>query len=410
MRSPLFAIFLVVLIDVIGLTFILPLLPFYAERFGASARDVGLLVATFAAFQLVSGPILGGLSDRYGRRRLLVVSQLGTIAGYVLLGLANTLTGVFLARIVHGATAGNLSLAQAYIADVTEPEDRARAFALIGVAFGIGFLLGPAVSGWLAHKNIHYPVFAAGGLSTLSMLTTLALVKEPARAPDSTPPGPPPETPGAPAYRGSPPAATGRRLGLLEWGTYAGYFKRPSLRGPLLQFFSFAFSFAMFTSGFALFAERRFHWGPREVGYLFAFAGLLGIVLQGGVVAALVKRFGEPAVVNSGLVGLAAGYVVMAFSHDLPTLLVASALSSYGSSSVRPALTSLITRRAHRGEQGTILGLTQSLTSVSLILAPMLSGGLIDRGRLTGWALAAGVASALGLGVRLGEVEPAPEA
>ncbi|MEZ4409082.1 MAG: MFS transporter, partial [Polyangiales bacterium] len=281
MRSPLFAIFLVVLIDVIGLTFILPLLPFYAEHFGASPREVGLLVATFAAFQLVSGPVLGGLSDRYGRRRLLVVSQLGTIAGYVLLGLANSLAGVFFARVIHGAMAGNLSLAQAYIADVTKPEDRARAFAFIGVAFGIGFLLGPAVSGWLAHKNIHYPVFAAGGLTTLSMLTTLALVKEPPREAE----------PGAPPYRTAAPAeGTGRRLGLLEWGTYVGYFKREALRGPLLQFFSFAFSFAMFTSGFALFAERRFHWGPREVGYLFAYAGLLGIVLQGGVVAALVKR------------------------------------------------------------------------------------------------------------------------
>ena len=162
-KSPLLPIFLIVSVDVLGLTIILPLLPFYAEKFGASPAVVGLLVSTYAFCQLIAGPILGRMSDHAGRRPLLLVSQIGTFIGFLILAYANALWIVFLSRIIDGLTAGNLSLAQAYISDVTEPKDRAKSFAIIGIAFGMGFLIGPGISGYLAQFSYQYPIFAAAG-------------------------------------------------------------------------------------------------------------------------------------------------------------------------------------------------------------------------------------------------------
>lgn len=152
LRSPLTPIFLTVLVDVLAMTLVLPLLPFYAQHFGASPLVVTVLTASFAACQLISGPILGRISDSAGRRPTLLVSQMGTFIGFLILGGANSLWMLFAGRIIDGLTAGNLSIAQAYISDVTEPENRTKAFALIGIAFGAGFLLGPAASGFLAHR------------------------------------------------------------------------------------------------------------------------------------------------------------------------------------------------------------------------------------------------------------------
>ncbi|MBI3758192.1 MAG: MFS transporter, partial [Deltaproteobacteria bacterium] len=285
-------IFLIVMVDVLGLTIILPLLPFYAERLGASPTAVGLLVSTYAACQLIAGPVLGQISDRVGRRPLLLVSQLGTFAGFLVLAYAQTLWVVFLARVIDGLTAGNLSLAQAYISDVTRPEERAKSFGVIGVAFGIGFLIGPAISGFLSTYSYQYPIFAAAALSATSILATYFLLPSAPVKPDTgNEQGP------------APPA--GRRLRVLDWGSYATFFKQPVLALLLWQFFAFAFAFAIFLSGFALFAERRYTWaghafGPKEVGYVFAYVGFLGIILQGGLIGRLVRRFGEEKLVSTG--------------------------------------------------------------------------------------------------------------
>ena len=175
-KSPLLPIFLIVAVDVLGLTLILPLLPFYAEKMGATPTEVGLLVAVYAACQLVAGPLLGQMSDRTGRKPLLLVSQFGTLIGFLILAYAHVLWVVFVSRIIDGITAGNLSLAQAYIADVTEPENRTKSFAVIGVSFGIGFLIGPAISGYLSTFGYQYPIFAAAALSATSILATYFLL------------------------------------------------------------------------------------------------------------------------------------------------------------------------------------------------------------------------------------------
>jgi DHA1 family tetracycline resistance protein-like MFS transporter len=374
LKSPLVPIFLIVSVDVLGLTIILPLLPFYAEKFGASPSVVGLLVSTYAFCQLIAGPMLGRMSDHMGRRPLLLVSQLGTFIGFVILAYANALWLIFLSRVIDGLTAGNLSLAQAYISDVTKPEDRAKSFALIGIAFGMGFLIGPGISGYLSQFSYHYPIFAAAALSATSILATYFLL------PSTTPQ----------AADG----ATPQKFTILDWGNYAGYFRQPGLAPLLWQFFAFTLAFSMFMTGFPLFAERRYQWqdhpfGPKEVGYVYAYLGVLGVILQGGLIGRLVKAFGELTLVRAGFFLGMVGLAALGFTYSVPLLLLVAALSSSGTGVIRPALTSLITQKADRSQQGVVLGLTQSLNSIAAIVAPAIGGLLIDHSLLAGWALTA---------------------
>ncbi len=387
-RSPLLPIFLIVLVDVLGLTIILPLLPFYAEKLGASAVVVGLLISSYAFCQLIAGPILGRMSDHMGRKPLLIVSQFGTLIGFLILAFAGSLWMVFLSRIIDGLTAGNLSLAQAYIADVTTAENRAKSFGVIGIAFGIGFLIGPGISGYLAQFGYVYPIFAAAFLSASSIVCTATLLPkaEPHVSDGEAGPG-------------------GRRLDIFEWKAYAEYFARPKLGRLLWQFFFFAFSFAMFISGFALYAQRRytFHgqpFGAKEVGYVFAYVGFLGLILQGGLMGRLVKLLGERTLVWTGFGVGAIGYGMLAFTRTMGQLLFASTVNAY-SGVLRPSVTSLITQQAGKREQGVVLGLTQSITSISQIIAPVIAGALIDRQQLGAWALATGGVALLGMFVSL---------
>jgi len=374
-KSPLVPIFLIVSVDILGLTIILPLLPFYAEHFGASPAVVGLLVSTYAFCQLIAGPMLGRLSDHTGRRPLLLVSQIGTFIGFLILAFADSLWLVFVSRIIDGLTAGNISLAQAYISDVTQPEERAKSFALIGIAFGMGFLIGPGISGYLSQFGYQYPILVAAGLSLTSILATYFLLPTASTVASDD--------------------AVPRKFTLLDWGNYVRYFRQPGLAPLLWQFFAFTFTFSMFMSGFALFSERRFKWhgrpfGPREVGFVLAYLGFLGVILQGGLIGRLVKAFGEQRLLRAGfflgMVGLAwLGFI----DNSIPMLLVVTAISSSGTGLIRPVATSLITQKAPRSEQGVVLGLTQSLNSVAAIVAPAISGFLIDHSLLTGWAFAA---------------------
>jgi multidrug resistance protein len=379
---------LIVLVDVLGLTIILPLLPFYAEHLGASATVVGMLISSYALCQLVAGPLLGRWSDQVGRKPVLIVSQLGTLVGFLILAFANQLWLVFLARIIDGLTAGNLSIAQAYIADVTTPENRARSFGVIGIAFGIGFLIGPGVSGFLSQFGYSYPILAAAFLSASSVVCTSTLL------------------PKAEPHAGQDAGPAGRRLSVLNWKDYAEYFKRPDL-GPLLwQFFFFAFAFSLSMSGFALFANARYTWRgkpveAKEVGYLFAYVGFLGVILQGGLIGRLVTWLGEKTLVWTGFLVTALASTWLAWVFTIPQLLLNLTFGSYGSGVLRPAITALITHKAGKREQGVVLGLTQSLTSVSQIIAPVIAGSLIDGHHTAGWALSVAFVAFLGMVVSL---------
>jgi MFS family permease len=325
----------------------------------------------------VSGPLLGHASDWSGRKPMLIVSQIGTCIGFLVLARATSLWMIYLSRVIDGVTAGNLSLAQAYISDNTAPQNRARAFGLIGIAFGLGFFVGPPLTGVLSARfGLTAPIYLAAVMSATSILCTATLLKG-----------------GRPAA-----PAPGPRSNPLDWRTYAQYFSRPGLRPRLWQFFFFMLAFSTFISGFALFAERRFVWqdrpfGPREIGYLFGYVGLLGIILQGGLIGRLVARFGEPALVSMGFSTLIVGYFGLGLAHSVLMLLVFGTVSAFGNGVIRPGLSSLITQHAGRHEQGVVIGLTQSLMSLASILAPVIAGVLIQHNMLTLWAwIAAGMA------------------
>ena len=384
--SPIVPIFLIVLVDILGLTMLMPLLPFYARTFGATAEQVGALLSVYALFSLISGPPLGSLSDRFGRKPVLLASQCGTFLGLLLMASAGSLWVVFLARIIDGATAGNITVAQAYIADVSKPSERAKSFGLIGIAFGIGFLIGPASTAFVAsHFGDRTAVLVAAGFSFTSLLTTLFMLP-------ANPPRPAPE-PGEPA----PPVTT--RTSPFDFRVYAEFFRRPGI-GPLLwQFFAFQLCFGMFFGGFALYAERRFGLDTSGVSYSMTYVGLLGIVVQGFLLQRLIKALGESRLMVIGFLAAISSQTILALAWSVPAMYAGmTALAFTGF--LRPIISSLVSRRTSPLEQGAVMGLTQSLSAISQILGPLLSGFLIGRDWLVAWGLTAAAIAAVGLALQ----------
>jgi MFS family permease len=377
----LFPVFLIVLVDVFGMTLVIPLLAIYAETFHATALQATMLVSVFAGCQLFAGPIIGHMSDRVGRKPMLLISQVGTFIGFIVMARARALWMLYLARVLDGSTAGNLSLAQAYISDHTEPSQRAKSFGLIGIAFGIGFFIGPSLTGYLSAKyGMTTPIYLAAVMSATSILCTATLLQG-GRQSDH---------------------AFDDRGAALHWKTYAKYFTRPGLRERLLQFLFFITSFSLFISGFALFAERRFTYqghpfGPREIGYVFGYVGFLGIILQGGLIGRLVKRFGEASLVAAGFLALVVGYFGLGIATSFLVLMITGTLAAFGNGVIRPALTSMITQQAGRQEQGVVLGITQALMSMASVVAPIVAGLLIERQMLKEWAWVAAGLAAIGV-------------
>lgn len=385
-RSPIVPIFLIVLVDILGLTMLIPLLPFYARTFGASAQQVGGLLSIYAFFSLISGPPLGRLSDRFGRKPVLLASQLGTFLGLLLMASAWSLWVVFLARIIDGATAGNITVAQAYIADVSKPSERAKAFGFLGIAFGVGFLIGPASTAFVAsHFGDRAAVLVAAGLSLTSLIATLVLLP-------ANPPKPEPEP-------GQPEMPEPRRVSVFDLSVYTEYLRRPAIAPLLWQFFAFQVCFGMFFGGFALYAERRFGLNTSGVSYSMTYAGLLGIVVQGFLLQRLIKLLGESRLMVIGFLAAISSQAILAIAWSIPIMyagITALALTGF----LRPIISSLVSRRTSPIEQGTVMGLMQSLSSISQILGPLLSGFLIGRDWLVAWGMIAAAIAAVGLALQ----------
>lgn len=373
MNRRLIPIFLVVLVDVLGLMMIVPMLPLYAEGMGATPFIASLLFTSYAACQLIAGPILGQISDRVGRKPVLLVSQIGTLIGFGILAMANSLPLVFLSRVLDGLTAGNLSVAHAYIADESEPKDRARSFGFIGIAFGFGFLVGPALAGILVTYGARWPVYGAMMASAASIITTAWLL---------------------PSSKLEKIESSSGELSSLNPAAFKIAFRDRGLTIRLGQFILFSLAFSSFFAGFPLFAERHYQiaghfFGVHEIGLTLGLMGLIAIPTQMFLLGALVKGVGERVLIAGGFIGVAIGFALLAVASPLVILALAVTLLGMASSLLRPSLISLITQYASKQEQGMIMGLVQSLISVCQIISPMYGGALIQQGHLKSWAFVA---------------------
>ncbi len=356
-------LFFIVFIDLIGFGIIIPLLPFYGEFHDASPATVGLLMATYSFTQFLAAPFWGRLSDHLGRRPVLLVSLAGAVAAYLWRGLADSLWMLFAARAVGGFMAGNISTAFAYVADVTPREDRARGMGMIGAAFGLGFIAGPAIGGLLAgsdpvHADFHTPAFAAAAMSAMALVVALVTLKE---------------SLAADIRRRLAEAPRQPRLSMFRQAL-----KRPNVGLLIVLTFLATFVFAGLESTFAMWSRRQFGWGPEQNGYLFAFVGLLSAVIQGGLVGRIARRFGEARLIIHGSAALAIGVMLIPFSHGLPLLLVAMVIAGYGFSVVSPSLTSLISLQVGDDEQGGIMGVTRSAATMARFLGPAWAGLLFE--------------------------------
>ncbi|WP_303674853.1 MFS transporter [Vampirovibrio chlorellavorus] len=354
--SPVFVIFFTILIDMIGFGIVIPILPLYSLHFNATDWQIGILFGCFSLMQLIFAPLLGRWSDRIGRRPILLLSILGTSLSFLIMGLANTLWLLFLGRLIDGASGGNIPTAQAYIADVTPLEKRSGAMGLIGAAFGLGFVIGPAIGGLLGHYSIQLPFYVAAGLALLNAVAIYLFLPESLNE----------------AQRKAHPAVSGSlvqnflqvknsRLGTVMW---------VSLLSTL--------AFSLVTALFTLFTAHRLQWHARENGWLFAYIGMLGVLIQGGMLRRMVPKVGEKPLIIVGSVFLFISMALLPVSSNLIWVVVASSALAIGNSLVTPLVSGLASKSADAQSQGIVLGVLQSTASLGRMFGPMVGGFLLQ--------------------------------
>lgn len=348
----------VVLVDMLGFSLILPLLRYIAASYGASDFTIGLLVSSYALAQFFGAPILGRLSDRFGRRPILLVSIFGTFVGFMVLGFANTLWMIFLSRIIDGVTGGNISVAQAYIADVTDAEHRGQALGLIGAAFGIGFVLGP-VTGGILGQDFGYavPAFVAAGLSLLNMGLVAFLL------PESL-------TPEARVRLAA------RKRPIIDVPGLREALVHPQV-GPLLSIRSVtALAYSTFESGFAIWAPVAIGLTARQNGMVLGYIGVLQIIIQGALIRPLVRRFPEGRLLTATIALAGVSLVAWTLSRNVWVLLIVFVPLSIGMAVSNTVQNSLLSKSVDRDEVGTVFGLSTSAQSLMRIPAGVLAGTL----------------------------------
>jgi MFS transporter, DHA1 family, tetracycline resistance protein len=355
-RSPLLTIFLIAFVGMLGYGIVIPITPFYAKEFGASDTTIGLLIGSYALMQFIFAPILGRLSDRVGRRPVLLVSLAGTIGSLLLFGFANSLVLLFVGRVLDGITGGNISIAQAYIADVTTEENRARGMGMIGAALGLGFIAGPALGGYLSRNgNYQLPIFVAAGVAAVSFVMTATMLPEPPRT----------------AQR---PAQT-RTLDVVRLVRALG---NPRIGVLLLITLLVGLAFTAFETTFALFVLRRLEYSSQETGYALAYIGIVVAIIQGGLIRRLAKAYGEAALIMAGASLLGLSLLVLGFIGATWELLAVGTVLAVGEGLITPALSSLISRRSLPEERGENLGMYQSMGSAARVIAPLTGAWLLD--------------------------------
>jgi DHA1 family tetracycline resistance protein-like MFS transporter len=352
MTRPLLVIFLTILVNLIGFGIIIPLLPFYATTFGASPLVVGLLFASFSVAQLIASPVLGAWSDKWGRRPILIFSLLGTVVSFVMLAMAQSLAMLFAARIVDGLSGGNITTARAYIGDISTEENRAKSFGFLGAAFGLGFIIGPALGALFAHISYTAPIWAAAAITVVATLMAWFWLPETVHRVE--------------AVTGSPWKA------LRELGA------RANLRRLLAIDFLYWGSFGVYQTTFALFGSHRFGFDVTHTGYFLAVFGFLGVIVQVVMVGPIVKRFGEKRTLIIGLIFAAIGWGGSALTHSLPLFTLLLVPGAIGIGLCNPSLVSLVSGAAGKHEQGRVQGAAGALESLGRAIGPVWGNGALQ--------------------------------
>jgi multidrug resistance protein len=346
-RSSLGVIFLTVLLDLLGFGIVIPILPLYAEKLHATDFETGILLAIYSVMQLIFAPIWGRLSDRHGRRPVLLVSILGSCGSQLGYALAPSFWWLVVARGFAGLCGANITAAQAYIADVTDESKRAAGMGMLGAAMGLGFVFGPAVGGFLSQHSANLPFFVAAGLAGINFISAVLILKEPRTAAERT------------------------RARTLTWAGLVRTASTPRLLTLMLLFFVVTFGFANLEATFSLYLERRFHYGRREASYMFTYIGVLMVIVQGGLVRRLVPRFGEKRLIVIGTLLMGAGFLLQYSADDVRMLLIAIAITATGNGLNTPSLSSLISRAASGDHQGGVLGVSQAMGALARVVGPL---------------------------------------
>lgn len=359
LTRPLLIIFLTIFIDLVGFGIVIPLLPFYAEEMHATPFDIGILVSSFSLMQFLFSPVWGNLSDRYGRRPILFFTIIGSSIGYWIIGLANVLWMLYAGRILAGIMGGNLSTAQAYIADVTSRKNRAKGMGLFGMAFGFGFIIGPALAGILSRFGHRVPFIFAALLSLGNAILLYFILPESRR-----------------------PGEGGAETRRSRFADLADAFRNKKFGLLTVEYFLVIAAFAMMTTAFAYYMMVKFGYNAEKTGYLLAYVGFLSALIQGGLFGKMANRFGEASLVVFGSLVLVLSLFAVPFvgidAGGLLVLLIGMAGFSLGNSIASPALTSLASKSTSDEEQGKSFGIMQSAASLGRVVGPLLCGVLLN--------------------------------
>jgi len=355
----LFSIILVVFIDLLGFSLILPLLPYYAETFKANQTTTGILIASYAVMQLIGAPILGRLSDRFGRRPVLLISVFGTFLGFLLLGFANALWMLFASRILDGLTGGNLSVAQAYISDVTDEKSRSKGLGMIGAAFGLGFIIGPVTGGLLSQWGYAVPAFAAAVISFINLILIYAWLPESLTEEKRS------------QMTEKRPAITLNALIVA--------FQRPFTGSILITRFFFGLAFAIFQTIFSLYALAKFNLTARDTGFVLTYVGVLSVIVQGFLVGRLTKQYREDILITVSVVLMGFSLLGWALAPSLLWVYVIMTPTALSGGLLNTLLSSTLTKAVAPQEIGGILGLSSAVESSTRIIAPLLGGLLLQQ-------------------------------
>jgi MFS family permease len=375
-------LFLVVFVDLLGFGMVIPVMPIYAEHLGASEAATGWLSTGYSLMQFVFAPIWGRLSDRVGRRPVLLLSIAMTAVAFLLYGVAGTFVVLLVSRLFAGAATANIAIAQAYVADVTPPEGRAKGMGMIGAAFGLGFVFGPAVGGLLSAHSLSTPGYAAAALSLVNLVGAYYLLPEPAQH-----------------------AAPARQRGRFE--ALFSELRKPGIRKMLVIYFVVVFAFSAMEATYAFLTQRHFGLAERHVGWVFAYIGVLVVIVQGGLIGPLTRRFGEKKLLIAGCLLQALALAALPFADGVAGLLLATAPLALGSGLSSPSISSLLSKFSRAEDQGGTLGIGQSAAALGRIFGPL--SGTVS---FSAWQAAPylGGAALMGIGAAVAATVAVPRA